>query len=62
MSKKTPYDAKRTMAVKAIAEQYQVTEDWVRKCVAGTATTGNAAAVKAAYAEKYKALVEIVGN
>jgi hypothetical protein len=58
---KSGYDAKRAMAVKAVAEKYQCTTSHVRACINGTWNGGNSDEIRKAYNQKYIKLTALIG-
>lgn len=54
------YDAKKAEVIRFIAKQFEVTEGYVRQCVAGTSNTGRAEEIVRAYRLKYKEVKQIL--
>ncbi len=54
------YDAKRAEVIKYIARKMEVTEGYVRQCIAGTATAGRAEDIKRAFNEKYAQVKQVL--
>lgn len=60
--KRKPYDAKKSLAVKATAAHFKCSESWVRLCVSGTAKYGNSDDVKKFYTQKYSEISSAYKN
>ncbi len=54
------YDAEKSLAVKATAEKFRVSESYVRMCLAGTKNYGQCDKIKKFYTEKYSELQAIL--